>query len=105
MARPFSHPVASYITLDGLLHALADPARRHIIALLLSSDGMTCSATCEGMAPSTISHHYKILREAGLVYSRKEGVSVINTVRKADVEKHANPPTSFKRRFLWKITP
>lgn len=115
MARPFYHPSASDITLDGILHALADPVRRNIVAMLLANDGISCSKACGDLPPSTISHHYRILREAGIIRSQKQGVSVINSVRKAELEKqfpkllatifkfHINPAAPFKRRFLWSI--
>ena len=39
------------------------------------------------LSPSTISFHTRILLEAGLIYSEKQGVSVINTARKEEIEK------------------
>jgi DNA-binding transcriptional ArsR family regulator len=87
MARPFSHPAQQDITLDGVLYALSDPIRRAIMLKLLGCEGMSCSkAACTQISPSTISFHYKILRESGLVYSEKKGVEVINSVRGDDVE-------------------
>ncbi len=115
MARPFSHPAASDISIDGVLHALADPVRRSIVAKLMESDGMSCSKACDALPPSTISHHYKVLREAGIIRSRKEGVSVINCVRKQELEnlfpkllltilKFTPVPTPTpKKRFPWNI--
>lgn len=87
MARPFVHPPTARITLDGVLHALADPIRRTIVKKLQQGDGMSCSQTCNQLPPSTISFHYRILREAGLVRSQKKGVEVINTLRADDIEK------------------
>jgi DNA-binding transcriptional ArsR family regulator len=85
MARPFQHPSASTITVDGILHALSDPTRRGIMIKLLSCAGMSCSKACDDLSPSTISFHHRVLREAGLIRSEKRGVEVINTVRKADI--------------------
>ena len=87
MPRPFHHPNAKDISLDGLLHALSDPERRNIVAKLMSCDGMSCNKACVDLPPSTISFHHKILRESGLIRSEKKGVEVINTVRKADIDK------------------
>lgn len=87
MPRPFQHPAVKDITLDGLLHALSDPERRNIVAKLMSCDGMSCNKACVDLPPSTISFHHKILREAGLIRSEKKGVEVINTLRKADIDK------------------
>jgi DNA-binding transcriptional ArsR family regulator len=88
VARPISHPAARDITLDGVLHALADPVRRRIVQKLLAGGRLNCSAACQEALPaSTISFHHKILREAGLIRSEKKGVAVINTLRRDDLEK------------------
>ncbi len=87
MAKSFHHPLPRDITLDGVLHALADPARRKIMFKLLGCISMNCGNACEELPPSTISFHHKVLREAGLIRSRKKGVEVINSARRADIEK------------------
>jgi len=86
MARPLHHPSPRDITLDGVLHALSDPARRKILFKLMGCEGMSCGKSCDKMPPSTISFHYRVLREAGLIHSKKRGVEVINRARKAEIE-------------------
>lgn len=86
MARPLPHPATRDITLDGVLHALSDPVRRGILFRLLGCDGMSCSAACEELPKSTISFHYRVLREAGLIRCEKRGVELICTGRKDDIE-------------------
>lgn len=86
MARPLQHPNPEDIGLDGILHALADPVRRSIVGKLLARGEMNCGETCGDLAPSTISHHHRILRESGLIRSEKRGVAVINSVRQAEIE-------------------
>lgn len=88
MARAFNHPSAKDIELDCVLHALSDPIRRVIITKLLEGEAMNCAqAACKKIPASTISFHYKVLRESGLIHSEKKGVEVINIVRKADIDK------------------
>ncbi len=88
MPRSFSHPAAKEITIDGILYALSDPARRAIVAKLMDGGGKSCTKSCAGgMAPSTISFHYKTLRENGLIRSEKLGVEVISTLRKEEIDK------------------
>lgn len=87
MARPFHHPALKDVEIDSVLHALADPERRNILAKLIASSGLSCAGACGGLPPSTISHHHKVLRDAGLIRSEKKGVEVINTARKAEVDK------------------
>ena len=86
MARSLAHPATQDITLDGVLHALSDPVRRGILFRLMDCAGMSCSAACAELPRSTISFHYRVLREAGLIRSEKRGVELINTARKADIE-------------------
>ena len=86
MARPFYHPPPDDITLDGVLHALADPARRAIVVKLIAQGGMNCGRSCENMPPSTVSHHHRILRESGLIRSEKRGVEVFNVARREEIE-------------------
>jgi DNA-binding transcriptional ArsR family regulator len=87
MARAFNHPAAKDITLDGVLHALADPIRRGIVMKLSCGSSMNCNEACEEISPSTISFHHKVLRDAGLIRSEKMGVQVINTLRREELEK------------------
>ena len=86
MSRTFVHPSIDDITIDGVLHALADPLRRDMVSFLYVHGSTNCSAcSCPDISPSTISFHTKILRESGLIRSEKVGVSVINSVRHDDL--------------------
>jgi len=87
----FVHPAAEDITLAGVLGALADPMRLRIVASLLKKNGcMSCSeaAPCPDMAKSTLSHHFRVLREAGIIHTRKIGVEHRNTLRIDDLNDH-----------------
>lgn len=58
-----------------LLAALADPARLAIVRRL-ASDGSVCAcdfSVCDGLAQPTVSHHLRVLREAGLVHGERRG--------------------------------
>ena len=83
MQRPFLHPALSDVTLESLLYALADPVRLAIVCKLTSGN---CPMNCSSAAPdnlpkSTQSHHYQVLREAGLIRSERRGTEVVNTLR------------------------
>src|SRR3954470_4858980 len=87
MAHLF-HPSREDITLAGVLTALADPQRLRIVkSLIEQNDCMSCTeaAPCPGMAKSTLSNHFRILREAGLIQTTKQGVERRNVVREADL--------------------
>jgi DNA-binding transcriptional ArsR family regulator len=84
--RPLYHPSLDDISVEGILHALSDPVRAHILAKILRADGaQTCSAFLEiserPIPKSTLSQHFKALREAGLIRSERKGVELHNTTR------------------------
>jgi DNA-binding transcriptional ArsR family regulator len=84
----FVHPAKEDITLGGVLGALADPMRLKIVRSLMQVEGcLSCSeaAPCPNMAKSTLSHHFRILREAGLIRTSKVGVENRNVVRAEEI--------------------
>lgn len=84
----FVHPAREDITLAGVLAALADPMRLRIVRNLLDrKDCMSCTEAmpCPDMAKSTLSNHFRVLREAGLIETSKKGVEHRNAVREADI--------------------
>lgn len=88
MQRPFLHPPAEAIRLESVLYALADPVRLEIVRRLVTGD---CPLNCSTAAPahlpkSTQSHHFQILREAGLIQSERRGTEVVNSLRLDEIE-------------------
>jgi DNA-binding transcriptional ArsR family regulator len=85
----FVHPAKEDITLAGVLEALGDPMRLKILEKLLQKrgGGVSCSgaAPCAEMAKSTLSHHFRVLRDAGLIRTTKRGVENLNSVRLDEV--------------------
>jgi DNA-binding transcriptional ArsR family regulator len=84
----FVHPSREDITLAGVLAALAEPMRLRIVKNLLDrKDCMSCTeaAPCPDIAKSTLSNHFRVLREAGLIQTSKKGVEHRNVVREADI--------------------
>jgi len=89
--RPLYHPAIEDITVEGLLHALSDPVRVRIFAGIAGAD---CAKTCSNfltmddrtLPKSTLSQHFKILREAGLIRSERKGVEMHNTSRCAELK-------------------
>lgn len=66
------------------LKALANPVRVQIVDLIRSRGGDLCVCEIEAhfdLAQPTISHHLKVLREAGFLESRPEGAMVFHVVR------------------------
>jgi len=88
--RPLVHPSIDDVTVEGILHALADPVRVAIYAGLASSErGNNCSAFLQlenrEIPKSTLSQHFRALREAGLIRSERHGVEMRNTTRCAEI--------------------
>ncbi len=91
MTRPLTHPKINDITVEGVLYALADPVRVQIFMSLASADCAKNCATFQNistapLAKSTLSQHFKILREAGLIYSERKGVELHNRTRCAELK-------------------
>jgi DNA-binding transcriptional ArsR family regulator len=89
--KPLFHPALDDVTVEGILHALADPTRVAIYARIVASNcEHTCTSfqkMCEREIPkSTLSLHFKALREAGLIRSERQGVEMRNTSRSAEIE-------------------
>jgi DNA-binding transcriptional ArsR family regulator len=84
----FVHPATEDISLAGVLGALSDPMRLRIVSSLLKkNDCMSCceAAPCPDMAKSTLSHHFRVLREAGIIRTSKIGVENRNIIRIDDI--------------------
>jgi DNA-binding transcriptional ArsR family regulator len=89
--RPLFHPSIEDITVEAILHALSDPVRVAIYADVMSSE---CSQNCsaflmvsdQAIPKSTLSQHFKALREAGLIRGERRGVEMHNTSRCAEID-------------------
>lgn len=89
--RPLFHPSIEDITVEGILHALSDPVRVAIYADIVGSE---CSQNCSNflnvseraIPKSTLSQHFKALRESGLIRGERRGVEMHNTSRCAEIE-------------------
>lgn len=69
--------------------ALSDPMRLRIVRSMVNQQGcMSCTeaAPCPSMAKSTLSNHFRVLREVGLIHTEKRGVEHRNIVRLDDIE-------------------
>jgi DNA-binding transcriptional ArsR family regulator len=98
--RLLYHPDKKDISLAGVLYALGDPVRLEIVMRLAIKGDLPCaalgctadyaianeeSANPKLIAKSTMSHHFRILRESGVLYSHKEGTQLINSLRRNDL--------------------
>ena len=85
--RLLYHPHKKDLSLAGVLYALGDPVRLEIVKQLAEKGELPCSAILSTpVAKSTLSHHFKVLREAGVLHSRKEGTQHMNSLRREDLD-------------------
>ena len=84
--RPYKHPVASELALERVLYALSDSIRLDIVRHLARVDVASCGELDGGRPKSTVSHHFKVLREAGLVRTEGSGTVHVNSLRRADID-------------------
>jgi DNA-binding transcriptional ArsR family regulator len=81
------HPGRDDLDLSAVLHALSDPQRRGIVAeMAASEEPRPCGSYAPGITKSTRTHHFRVLREAGLVEQWKEGTSKMNRLRRDDID-------------------
>jgi DNA-binding transcriptional ArsR family regulator len=89
--RPLFHPWVEDVTVEGIMHALSDPVRVAIFSQIVGSD---CPQNCsdflqvneKAIPKSTLSQHFKALREAGLIRGERIGVEMRNTSRCAEID-------------------
>ncbi len=89
--RPLVHPAIEAVTVEGILYALSDPVRVAIYADIVTQG---CPQMCSTfltvsdhpIPKSTLSQHFRILRENGLIRSERRGVEMRNTTRCAEIE-------------------
>jgi DNA-binding transcriptional ArsR family regulator len=84
--RTLIHPNRSDIQLTAVLYALSDPIRLSIIKNLAKNQELTCGAFDITIAKSTLSHHFKVLREAGVIEIRLEGRQRFISLRVSDLD-------------------
>ena len=81
-----AHPATSEIELAGVFQALSDPMRLRIVVALATGDEMSCKSIDLPVVKSTCTHHFRVLREAGVIRQRQEGTSRLNSLRRADLD-------------------
>lgn len=89
--KPLFHPSIDDVSVESILHALSDPVRAAIFTQIAASQ---CSATCSAfqhileqpIPKSTLSQHFKVLRESGLIRAERKGVEMHNTSRCAEID-------------------
>lgn len=86
-SRVLDHPARDEIRLEAVLHALADPMRLRVVKALGGSSGeLACGDIELAVSKSTSTHHYRMLREAGVINQCYRGTAKMNSLRRADLD-------------------
>ena len=80
------HPNIDQLSLPTILSALSDPIRLQIIKNLAQQSEITCSCCNINLPKSVLSHHFKVLRDSGLIYVRIEGKQRFLSIRYHELE-------------------
>ena len=79
-------PTVDAMSLAAVMAALSDPARVQIVRALAACEERTCGEFDLGISKATRSHHFKVLREAGLTHTGSEGTHRHLSLRRADID-------------------
>ncbi|MFI7130891.1 ArsR/SmtB family transcription factor [Nonomuraea sp. NPDC050153] len=87
MGRTPPHPEVSQFGLQQVLEALVDPVRRSIVTQLdATGEDIKCGDFDIPVSKSTATHHFNVLREAGLIRQYYVGTSRMNALRRTDMD-------------------
>jgi DNA-binding transcriptional ArsR family regulator len=87
MPRTLHHPPAETLELTSVLHALADPVRLEIVRRLAAdASGVRCGDCAHSVTKSTRTHHFRVLRESGVIEQTSEGTALVNRLRRSALD-------------------
>jgi DNA-binding transcriptional ArsR family regulator len=86
VSEALSHPKREELELAKVLHALSDPVRLQIVCSIASGGECAMGQIDVPVTKSTCTHHFKVLREAGVLQQRQVGTARLNTLRREDLD-------------------
>lgn len=84
--RTLHHPPRGDLALPSIFRALSDPTRLLIFEHLAIHGPSACTDVGLHLSKPLLSHHFRVLRDAGLIHTSIAGRNHINSVRKDDLE-------------------
>ncbi|MEX0168871.1 ArsR/SmtB family transcription factor [Streptomyces sp. LMG1-1-1.1] len=85
--RALEHPERDQIRLEVVLHALADPVRLRIVRdMAREGTELSCSYFDLPVTKSTTTHHFRVLRESGVIRQMYRGTAKLNALRTDDLD-------------------
>ncbi|GEB52515.1 MULTISPECIES: ArsR/SmtB family transcription factor [Streptomyces] len=86
MAEELRLPAREALRIDEVLIALGHPVRLRVVRTLADGREMACRDILPDMTKSSASHHWKVLRESGVIHQRREGRCLRTTLRRDDLD-------------------
>jgi DNA-binding transcriptional ArsR family regulator len=81
------HPAREDLELTAVLHALSDAQRLRIVReLSVDPTPRSCGSFDLGVSKSTCTHHFRVLREAGVIAQQEVGTSKLTSLRRDDLD-------------------
>jgi len=88
VSRSVDNPSVDEVSLQQLLEALVDPVRRSVVRQLADSGkDKSCGTFDLPVSRSTSTHHFNVLREAGLIRQYYVGTTKMNSLRRDEMER------------------
>lgn len=84
--KQYDHPLAQDLHLPCLLYALSDPFRLEVVCKLALCQPQPCAPLQDGRPKSSVSHHFSVLRKAGVIRTEVVGVTHMNSLRAEELE-------------------
>ncbi len=86
-AAVLHHPEVDELRLEGVMHALSDPIRLRMVRELARRDAPCACGTIDvPVSKATRTHHWRVLRENGLIRQVQQGTAKLTELRRADLE-------------------
>src|ERR1035438_7454843 len=90
VVKTYNPPPSREIPLTAVMQALSDPCRLAIVRELLGAKGraLACNEVRLSISKATRSHHFEVLRAAGMVHTKMEGTKCMTSLRRSELNKH-----------------
>lgn len=81
-----NHPEREQIRLENVLFALGNSLRLEIVKVLADGSELSCGALRRDVAKSTMTHHWRVLRDSGVIWQRPQGRENMISLRRDDLD-------------------
>ncbi len=87
--KAYSHPAMRDVALHTVMQALSDPCRVAIVRELLRAKGraLACNEVRLDISKATRSHHFEVLRAAGIIHTDTEGTKCLTSLRRRELDR------------------